>query len=233
MINNIEKTKEYFDKSYRKLRPIKKTKQLEIVKATASSLEGKLQGAVLDIGSGGRIDYSLENINKLVSFDISSESLESSKKSEKVQIVHGDARRLNMQSNIFDRVIILHTIHHLAGNNLFKTYSNVKDCVTESYRVLKDKGKILVIDAVCSNLAQKVENLSFGVLYLILQLFNKPMVYYSSLSGIVDVMVKVGFKDINFSYLNTKNAILCPFTSKIGIPFKYTPLSHVLIEGIK
>lgn len=232
-MNNIERTKRYFDKNVERLKRTKETKQSEIVRATTLSLEGRLKGKVLDIGSGGRIDYSLDNIAKLVSLDISSKSFKRLGKSNKIEFIPGDARNLSMKDSLFDCVVILHTIHHLAGNNLTATHKNIEDCFRESHRVLKKSGKILIIDAICPRIVQRIENLLFKLSFLVLSLSDKPMVYYFSLFDLMSILSRVGFKMIAFSYLNTGNAKHCPFTSSIGIPFKYTPLSHVLIEGVK
>ncbi|MBL7132043.1 MAG: class I SAM-dependent methyltransferase [Candidatus Omnitrophica bacterium] len=232
-MDNVEKTKRYFDRNVERLGRMKETQQSGIAKAAALSLEGKLKGEILDIGSGEHIDYSLESIDRLVCLDISSGSLERAEKNNKIEFIPGDARNLNMKDNLFDCVVILHTLHHLAGNSLTATHKNIEACFNESHRVLKKTGKILIIDAVCPRIVQGIENLLFKLSFLVLGLCDKPMVYYFSLSDLMNILSKVGFKKMTFSYLNTGNAKHCPFTSSIGIPFKYTPLSHFLIEGVK
>ena len=232
-MDNVERTRDYFNKSIDRLKSIKETKQREVIKETALFLKGRLEGKVLDIGSGGRIDYSLDNINRLVSLDISPKSLRKVYTNNKVEFIISDARKLNMENNSFDRVVLLHVIHHLAGDDLASTYNNIKACFKESYRVLRKGGRILIVDAFLNKMAYNIEKALFGLLFSVLRMCGKPMVYYFSLSDIVNILNKVGFEDEYFYPLNTGNAKLCPFTSPVGIPFKYTPLSHILIEGRK
>lgn len=232
-MDNIEKTKIYFDKNVQRLRRTKEKYQVEIVYATASTLNSKLRGKVLDIGSGGNINYSLDNIEKLVSLDISATSLETSKRDGKIESIPGDARSLGLKDNLFDCVAILHTVHHLACDDVSATLKNVEDCFRESHRVLKKTGRIFIIDAVCPGIVQTIENLLFRFTLWALGLLDKPMVYYFSLSDLIAILRKVGFKKIESSYLDTGSSKLCPFTSSIGIPFSLTPLSHIFIEGEK
>lgn len=125
------------------------------------------------------------------------------------------------------------TKRYLAGNNLISTYKSVENSLRQSHRVLKKAGRLLIIDAICPRMVQGLENILFSFSSLVLDLWDKPMVYYFSLSGLIQILGKVGFKEITFSYLDTGSAQLRPFTSSAGIPFKYTPLCHVLIEGTK
>ena len=219
-MDNVESTKRYFDKNVARLRRVKETQQSEIVRATALALKGKLAGKVLDIGSGGRIDYSLDNVDKLVSLDISAQALASAGKDDKIELIPGDARNLSLADNLFTRVVILHTIHHLAGDSVAATHKNVVACCQEAYRVLQAAGRVLLIDAVCPRPVHGVENLLFRPAFLFLRRWDKPMVYYFSLAALIAILSKVGFKEVTFSCLATANAKFCPFTSSRGIPFR-------------
>lgn len=233
MKDNIKKTKEYFDKNYEKLRFIKNTKQAELINSAALMLNKKLEGKILDIGSGGESIYASKSITKIVSLDISSQSLKAHKNDSKTEFILGDARRLDLADNIFDCAVTLFVLHHIAGNNLSETSNNAKSCFEESHRVLKPGGKILIVEPVLNKAMWNMENILFNSLFLCLRLFNKPMIYYFSLNILLDLLHEAGFRNITFSYLDTKNAKLCPCTCSIGIPFKYTPVSHVIIEGVK
>ncbi|MFH1996767.1 MAG: methyltransferase domain-containing protein [Candidatus Omnitrophota bacterium] len=232
-MDNTERTQRYFDENAARLEGTKKALQSAILAATAAALDGKLEGAVLDIGSGGRVDYSTDRIDKLVSLDISSCSLERSSAHEKIELVRGDARKLDLEDGRFDRVVILHTIHHLAGDSMAATRGNISDCFRESHRVLKRTGRILIIDAVCAPFVESIERCLFQGFRAALDFIKRPMVFYPSLGRITDALRDSGFNNIASAPLDTGNAYLCPFTSRIGIPFKYTPLSHILIEGEK
>ena len=231
-MDNVKKTQEFFDSNFRKLERTKEKKQLDIIKATEASLKNKLSGKVLDIGSGGKMHYSTHGINELICADMSFQSLEKAREDNKVECIITDARNLALCDNSFDCVVILHTLHHLAGNSAVDTRKNVLRCLKESHRVLKEEGKILIIDAFCKKIMERVEDLFHNTFFFIFENFGKPMVHYFSLIHITEALRQSGFKNITFSYLDTGNAKLCPFASSRGIPFKYTPVFHVLIEAV-
>ncbi|MEM7816462.1 MAG: class I SAM-dependent methyltransferase [Candidatus Aenigmatarchaeota archaeon] len=232
-MDNIKKTQEYFNKSFSKLEKIKIKKQIDIIKATNESLKNKLYGKVLDIGSGGNFYYPINNINKIVCADISFSSLKRILKNEKIEPIVMDVRQLALYDNFFDCVIILHTLHHLAGNKLYETKNNLLDCLKETYRVLKTGGKIFIIDAFFNKKIEQLENIFYKSLFLTFKVFNKPMVYYFSYIQVKKILQIIGFKNISLNTLSTANAKLCPFDMSIGIPFKYTGLKHILIEAEK
>jgi hypothetical protein len=78
-----------------------------------------------------------------------------------------------------------------------------------------------------------MEDFFYKSLFFIFKSFNKPMVHYFSLMQITDTLGELGFKNISLFYLDTGKAKLCPFDASMGVPFKYTPLTHVLVEAIK
>ena len=229
----LEKTRKYFNKNVGKIRAIRDLKQADISNATRSALDTRVCGKVLDIGSGGRFDYALDDITELVALDVSVCSLKDSPRDKRIGRVVGDARRMSLKGDSFDRVVMLHLLHHLAGADLRSTQKNVSDCLKEAYRVLKSGGKAIIVDAFCSDTALKIEDFLLPALFLLFRICGKPMIRYFSFSEVTAMLDDIGFKDINFSRLDTGNAMLCPFSSSAGIPFKYTPVSHILIEGIK
>jgi len=232
-MKNIERTREYFDRNAEFLRHMKKTKQSVITKTTASMLKGRLKGQVLDIGSGASIEYDIRDVDHLVALDSSLKSPKNDNREKGIEYVRGDARKLTMEDCSFDCVVVLHTIHHLAGDNISETWQNLYDCLRESHRVLKNGGRIFIIDAVCTVWAQKLENLFYKTALRILWRLHKPMVYYFSAEGITDALRKSGFRIITCTGLDTGSAPLCPCTSRTGIPFRFTPFSHVYIEAAR
>lgn len=232
-MDNVERTKRYFDKNVDRLKRLKQHKQSVIVRETALALKSELKGKVLDIGSGGRVYYSLDKVDKLVSLDISSESLKIREGKQKIEFTQGDARNLPMKNDTFDSVLMSYIIHHLAANKVADTYKHVEGCLREIYRILNNSGKILIADPICPKIIQKIENIFFNFSRATLNLLSKPMVYFFSLQDLISILDKVGFKKISFFKLNTDNARLSPFTFSISTPFKYTPLSHFIIKGVK
>jgi len=232
-MDNTERTKRYFEKNFKRLRLKKETGQKILAEATYRALRGRLSGRVLDIGGGGRSDYPLEKIDRIVSLDLSVEPLRKPEEAGRVELILGDARNLGLAGSSFNSVLFIHSIHHLAGDNLRQTRQNFERCFGESFRVLKNPGRIFIVDAVFPESIQALENLFFNISSAFLSLMQKPMVYFPSLPDLTGMLRKAGFKEISHRRLDTGDAVLSPFTLPIGISFKYTPLFHVLIEGVK
>ncbi len=233
-MKNIERTKEYFNSYVNHSRLIKETKQSEIPRQTGRALESKLKGVVLDIGSGGRVDYPTEKVGCLISLDISLRSLANSQPDNKIRLLCGDAGKLPLKEDTFDQVVMIYTIHHLAGETLADSYENLGGVLRECYRVLKKSGRLLIVDTFSPRPIECLEKFAFSFAFRVLSLLKKPMVYFYSLPNLIDILKKEGgFKHISVSKIDCSRAQLCPFNSSIGIPFKYVPLFHSLVEGVK
>ena len=76
---------------------------------------------------------------KLYGLDISKEMLEKARKklSSEVILVQGDAHNLPLESEEFDYVICTEAFHH---------YHSQNQAIAEMKRVLKNKGKIIIVD---------------------------------------------------------------------------------------
>ena len=235
-MDNVVKTKEYFDKFFLKLDYIKSTKQSIIIKSTYDAIRKELYGEVLDIGSGCRVDYiRLADIKRLVGIDLSLNSILNTEISKNFNVIFilADARNLPFKDNYFDVVISLHTLHHFSNNTLKETRYDLLITFKEIYRVLKKGGKVLIVDAFINKTMQKLEDSLFKFSVLFFNILNKPIVYYFSINDVVKILKLVGFSKIEYKGLNTYNAMFCPFNSSFGIPFRYTPLSHFLVKGLK
>ena len=98
---------------------------------------------ILDVGCGKGFmlfDFQLANLDlELYGIDISNYALNNSKNSLKAHLVQGNAKELPFESNYFDLVISINTIHNLV-------LEDCKKSIQEIMRVSK-KNSFLVVDA--------------------------------------------------------------------------------------
>jgi SAM-dependent methyltransferase len=100
-----------------------------------SKIEPRLQGLVLDIGSGGVPDHETNASRTVISLDNVFEFFKNAKGKNVLNVV-GDIRALPLKRNAMDRIIIQFVIHHLTESILEKNLGNVRNALAESARVL-------------------------------------------------------------------------------------------------
>ncbi|MCM8786788.1 MAG: class I SAM-dependent methyltransferase [Candidatus Omnitrophica bacterium] len=235
MGDNIRKTKEYFDRKSEKLEKIKIEKQNNLVKTVKWAIENKLYGVVLDIGIGigGSFYYSTENVKKVIGIDISYLSLAKAKKIDKFYYIACSAYQLAFNESLFDCVVLTNVLHHFAGDSLEETKENLLNCFVETKRVLKEGGKVFIVEAFCNRLIEKMESSLYKIYFKIVKIFNKPLIYYFSFYQIKEILSYCGFKNIVFTHLKDKNIKLCPFDATFGLPLRYFGLNYILVEANK
>ncbi|MBN2121075.1 MAG: methyltransferase domain-containing protein [Candidatus Omnitrophica bacterium] len=235
-MGNVEITRKYFDRNIEYFRKVKYLKQERLLNHIASLLESKLEGMVLDIGSGGKIPYAARNIKFFVSADISFNSLNSLKMHLKPFIfsaLNTDARFLPFKKNCFNFLVMSNLVHHLCGDSLKSSQANIKSVFAESFRVLDKSGRIFIIEPLVVNGAENIQKIMFPATKRLIGLIGKPMVYFTSSQRLADYVKEAGFEIVNVSRLDYKDALISPWLSGLDIPIKFTPFSFYLLEGLK
>jgi ubiquinone/menaquinone biosynthesis C-methylase UbiE len=123
-----------------------------------------LQGeeVVLDIGGGtGRLaDYISSDCKIVYILDESEGMLSKVKANGKVVPILGDGLNTDFENNSIDIVLMVDVFHHI---------ENQKGLIQEAYRILKDNGKLLILDLEKKNakirMLRVFEFILFGKLY--------------------------------------------------------------------
>lgn len=199
-----------------------------------SKIEPHLKGKVIDIGSGGITKYSNPQIKQLISMDYVIEFLKN-RSVKNIIPVNGDIRNIPLKNNSVDFVIIQFVIHHLTDRNFKKNLDNVKNAISESYRVLKKGGIIYIVESALPSFLEKLEILNYKLIYFFLTVLRKPMVFFFSKGNLSKLLRTHGLilKEIAEIYWgDTKQSSIVLFPW-LRIPHKFLPFKCIIISSSK
>jgi ubiquinone/menaquinone biosynthesis C-methylase UbiE len=151
-----------------------------------------VQETILDAGCGnGRHFKVLENRCKLtVGLDFSRKLLKLAKKKVYSKFVCGDVSNLPFKDGLFDRVLLIATLHHIPSKEMqVKTLKEIR-------RVLGNNGKLLL--SVWSRKAGKFKNIDARIKDAIVTWGGKAEIYYHifDIDEIKQVAEMAGFNNI-------------------------------------
>lgn len=138
---------------------------------------------VLDIGCGtGRLAYRLLDLGRdmnIHGLDISEEMIGAAKSKPQnrwVDFKVGDVEELPYEADTFDIITCAHSFHH---------YPDQKKALTEMHRVLKDGGKLMIIDGHPDKFLGKI---IFGIVTIL-----EGDVYHVYQRELRDMLLSIGF----------------------------------------
>lgn len=141
---------------------------------------------VLDVGCGtGKFAFRLSGIYKGLNIhgvDLSKDMIgkaASKLKSEEIEFKIGDAEELPYESNMFDIITCFNSFHH---------YPNQRRAVSEMHRVLKDDGKLIIIDGCRDRFLGKI---IFGIVQI-----AEGDVYHVFERELREMLLSIGFNKV-------------------------------------
>jgi ubiquinone/menaquinone biosynthesis C-methylase UbiE len=193
MAGNENLNARYFDawKNYQQL-----VGSIDTYELTTRSLVGELRGRVVDVGSGGVVNYSCDDITELVLVDISMEYLNHVALPAGAVLKIGTAVALPLSDGEYDGLLMQMLVHHLAESDYPTTLARSQTAFREAYRVLKPGGKIVVLESVVNRCFEFAERVSFGLTRRLLQLIGHPMVFQWTPARLGGFAREAGFTNI-------------------------------------
>ena len=228
MNSNIRKTKEYFDANPTHFKNAVKEYPI-MYREAAEQINKHIKGIILDIGSGGIINYDVTKAKTVILADITRANRDRAEKN--VIFINGDMRKLGIEDEKIDRVVMQHLLHHLADNTLKKTLQNLKQGFRETNRVVKKGGKIIIIEGCVPPFFDYLQRILFPINKKLYKwIFSFPMVLQYSREKIVRELKKEGFVIESVEVI--KDGDVLPIFG-LNLPRKYIPLKHYCIIAKK
>jgi SAM-dependent methyltransferase len=138
---------------------------LDTYAAIRASVDESLCGVtrLLDIGNGGVFDYDVAVIPNVVAIDLFLDQIGDWSCPSNVKFVSGSALELPIPDQTFDGVLINMMLHHLVGKTVKESIDNVRRSISESLRVLKPGGRLVLIESCVPPWFYRLERTVFAV----------------------------------------------------------------------
>ena len=226
---NLERTREYFD-SWQRYHAEVETWFSELYANCGRALTKEISGRVLDIGSGGVLNYDIIAAKQLVAIDYSVKAIDLAAFPKSADLVQGDGTRLPFASGSFDCVVMQFLIHHLAKNNYALTLQNVDLCLNEAHRVLRPGGKMLIMESFVPGLLEWGERTVYPFIRWSLSKVGQPMVFQFSVKSFERIFRKQSVTGVEIIPVSIGRYI-----SQFGlkVPGYISPCQIRLVKGVK
>jgi ubiquinone/menaquinone biosynthesis C-methylase UbiE len=194
----------------------------------------RLEGVVLDVGSGGVPNFESDDTRTIVSLDYVVESLRSAGRTN-VLNVGGDILALPLRTNSVDHIIVQYMIHYLTDPPFEKPGHKIHAALAESARVLRKDGKIFFVDSMVPRALECVQRAAYGFSYYLLRWLRKPTVFFFSVSRFIGFLETHGLVSeriqvVDWGQMSGASQTLFP---RLRIPLRYFPVKCVVITAVK
>ncbi len=227
-MSNLETTKQYFEKNPEHLKHAKETYS-QMYDESGKKITPLMHGTVLDIGSGGIINYDSTKVERLILVDISTANKENAVRN--IFFVNSNIKQLGIKNEIADVVIIQHVLHHLAENTRRKSEESFVNSIHEISLAIKKSGKLIIIEGVVPYSLETAQKVLFSLNKILYKaLFNFPMVLQYSQKTIINKIQQEGLKIESVEAI--EDGEILPIFG-MNLPRKYIPLKHICIIARK
>lgn len=158
----------------------------------AQALRGELAGRVVDVGSGGMINYDCGELAELVLVDIGETFAQASLPPRATPMI-GSAVALPLESVRYDCVLMQMLVHHLAEDDFATTRARVVEAFREAHRVLRPGGELVVLESVMPAPLEWAQRLAFPLTRWILARIKHPLVFQWTATSLRRLAAEAGF----------------------------------------
>ena len=169
---------------------------LDTYARTTRALAGEFSGRMVDVGSGGVVNYGTERLTELVLVDISTEYLQHVQLPAGARPVVGSATALPLRDAAHDCLLMQMLVHHLAERDYATTRLRVRTALREAARVLAPGGRLVVLESVVNPAFELAERLAFPLTRRALRLMGHPVVFQWTPASLEGFAREAGFTGI-------------------------------------
>lgn len=148
-------------------------------------------GELLDIGSGGIINYDPSKIRSIIALDLFLDETQTCEYPN-VKFKTGSALDIPFEDNRFDMVLMQHLLHHVVGKSVRESKGMLNRMIVEAYRVLKPGGRLLIIESTVPKWFYLIEAIIFPIFSRINPL-KHPSTFQYTQEDIKEVAESKGF----------------------------------------
>lgn len=226
--DNVDKTRVFFDEwdTYHET-----VKNIDTWKIYGEAISKHIKsGTILDVGNGGIFNYDTSTAKKIIALDLSPNLLKNAVQAENIEYVEGNIINLEYKEPLFDQVVMDMLVHHLADKSFGITKENVLKSFENSYRVLKDRGELIIMESCLPKFFEVSERLFFPLFRLATRLLNHPVVFQWNWHTLEQLLKKAGFQNITLDEVKLGKWII-----HLGfkVPTKISPVKAYLIKAVK
>ena len=226
----IEKKNIYFFNNNNKYK--KDIEEIDTYKILKKKITEKLTNSkyLLDIGHGGSFDYDTSKIPNIVGLDLE-EMIYQEKLPKNIKLVTGSALDIPKDLINFDTTLLIMLLHHLVGDNISENLTNLDKCIAESYKTLKENGKIIIVESCVPKWFFFIEKILYKPSkYFIDKLVNHPPAFQFTRNIILNSLKKNKFKNLESIKIKQGKFIL-----QFGFKFPtfLTPVETIIFTGTK
>jgi SAM-dependent methyltransferase len=174
---------------------------LDSYERTARALRGELAGRVVDVGSGGVVNYSTDPITELVLVDLGEAHSQTDRVPAKARALVGSACALPLADGGFDRVLMQMLVHHLAEKDFATTRDRVRTAFAEAHRVLVPGGRLVVVESAMNPFLEWAQRIAFPLTRRLLAALGHPLVLQWSPRSLAAFARQAGFGEVEIRYI--------------------------------
>ncbi|MCX6936812.1 MAG: methyltransferase domain-containing protein [Verrucomicrobia bacterium] len=166
---------------------------------SARALDSELAGRVVDVGSGGVVNYDCAAISELVLVDLSDVKQAGASWPACARPVLGSAVELPLETGGYDCVLMQMVVHHLAERDFATTRERVAQAFREAQRVLRPGGRLVILESVMPGVLEWAERWAFPLTRRILAGMGHPLVFQWRAGTLAKMAGQAGFSEVSIT----------------------------------
>jgi SAM-dependent methyltransferase len=170
---------------------------LDTYSNSARALDTELKGRVVDVGSGGVVNYDCSAISELVLVDLSEVTRPGTPLPACARTVLGSAVELPLEEAGYDRVLMQMVVHHLAERDFATTRERVAKALGEAQRVLRPGGRLVILESVMPGVLEYAQRWAFPLTRRVLGWMGHPLVFQWRAETLAKMARQAGFAEVS------------------------------------